>query len=253
MRLPNFSSHLSYFVFSFTIIFGLISCSVRQYRVIETTWHFDSDEYAYGSNQDGVYVRPWCWGNKGRLKIAIENASDSAVYIDLFHSFFAVDSVFFLYRPDSLTAPIFYGVCNAKSTTDWSKVILDQSTTKQFLLLQPGDLVVLSKFVLYDWMEKKLNCEDDYLDSQRFNSANSPVVGAHGVGYYLGANDTLRTIDQSFYVGAVRQWTLKSPDKLYPPENRQNQFYIYNHTLHPLGTFIIFGLLSFSIHLGTVD
>jgi hypothetical protein len=248
------AKQVSAVLFFFGVLMGLQSCSVRQYRVIETTWHTDSDEYAATTvNADAVYIRHWCWGEKGRLRIAIENASDSIIYVDLLESFLAVDSVYYIYRADSSSPPVYFGSCDARSTLDWSRVALDQSTKEQFLTINPGELMVMSKFVLYDFMAKNLNCEDTYAESQRYSMVDSPVLGAHGVGYLVGQTDSLHTVDHSFYVSTMRNWTMKSPDKIYAPENRQNQFYIYNHTLHPLGTFVMFGLLSFAIHLGTVD
>ena len=230
------------------------ACMVSQYRVIETKWQRTAEDYAPTEfNTDQVSMRHWSWGEQGRLKIGVENTSDSILHIDLFQCFLAIDSSLISYVSDTSEFPVYYGFCAARSAENWTNAPLDQETCARFISLPKDSMLVFTKFVLHPYLRKDLNCEETYGESVLFEEVNSPARGTHGIGYFLGKEDTLRTIDHSFYVSAKRKWIMKQPNKVYAPENRANNYYIRAHTVHPLGTFFMLAVFSLSIHLGTSE
>lgn len=229
-------------------------CMVSHYRVIETKWQRTLDDYAASDlNADEVNLRHWCWGEQGRLKIAVENTSDSLLHIDLFQCFLAIDTSWFVYVSDTVEFPVYYEFCDARNTTDWTTVPLSNETCARFIPLPKDSILVFSKFMLHTYLRDELDCEDTYGESVLFELDNCPAKGAHGIGYFLGMEDTLRTVDHTFYVSAKRKWIMKQPNKVYAPENRANNYYIRGHTAHPLGTFFMLAVFSLSIHLGTSE
>jgi hypothetical protein len=231
---------------------SLPSCVVRQYRVFETHWQQRSAaSFDDPVDAPSVVVKPWCWGDQGRLRMAIENVSDSAVYIDLHSSFLAVDSIYFVYITDTTDKPVLFGVAKASTTKDWSKIVMNQETCERYIMLMPDQIIVLSKFVLHPIVKSFIPEVDEEGESVLYDPQTTPVLCAHGIGYLIGQSDSIYAADHDFYLSAKRKWIYKHPERVYLQDNRQGNYYIRAKTIHPLGTFFILGLVSYSIHLGT--
>jgi hypothetical protein len=227
------------------------SCVVRQYRVFETRWQQRSTtSFDDPAESQFVVVKPWCWSDQGRLRMVVENVSDSVVYIDLQSCFLAVDSIYFVYITDTTDRPVLFGVAKASATQDWTKIVMNQETCDRYIMLLP-DQIVLSKFVLHSIVKSFIPAADEEGESVLYDSQTTPVFCAHGIGYLIGQSDSICAADHEFYLSAKRKWIYKHPERVYLPDNRQSNYYIRNKTIHPLGTFFILGLVSYSIHLGT--
>lgn len=229
----------------------LQSCVVSQYRVIETQWQHAQTEYTEDS-VDGPDFRPqyWCWGEQGRLRVALENTSDSTIYIDLYGSYLAGDDAVLEYSFDTVEYPVYYAFVDMDSN-DWSSAALLQETCDRFLEVQPGQSVVFSKFHLHTVLKDSLNRLDFHGESLLYGPLNSPAKGAHHLALQIGQQGPYVEQDDFFFVSARRKWIYKSPYKVYAPDHRQHNYYLRSKTFHPVGTFLMLALVSFSIHLGT--
>lgn len=230
----------------------LQSCIVSQYRVIETQWQHAEVDYMDDSS-DVSELRPlyWCWGEQGRLRVGLNNTSDSTIYIDLYASYLAGDERVLQYSSDTVEFPVYYALVDAFNPYDWPSTALLNETCDRYLAVQSGQGVVFSKFSMHSVVADSLNRLDFYGESALYGPLNSPAKGAHHMEIRIGREGRDVVQDDFFYVGARRKWIYKSPYKVYTPDHRQYNYFLRSKTFHPVGTFLMLALVSFSIHLGT--
>ena len=230
----------------------LQSCVVSQYRVIETQWSESTSEYNESDRQDSAaQVSFWCWSDQGRLRIAVENPTDSILFIDLHQCALMGEDLFFFYSSDTVDFPVYFSVTEPCNSSEWAKLPLVQETCERYLPIAPGKLVVFSKFHLHSALDQSLSGLEFYGESTLYGALNSPAKGAHRLVFQIGKHGHSQTLEHVFFVSARRKWIFKDPHKVYLPENRQHNYYLRSTTLHPAGTFVMLALISFSIHLGT--
>jgi hypothetical protein len=230
----------------------LQSCVVNQYRVIETQWVQSSTEYTSSELDSNIFqAKFWCWGENGRLRVGLENKTDSTLYVDLYSSYLQSDAVMMLYSSDTVDQPVYYTLYNSSSKGNWYEMTLIREACDQFIAVPTGQSLVFSKFHLHSVLSDSLDKMDFYAESTLFGPLNSPAKGQHHLGIEVGNKGDVMHLDHLFYVNARRKWIYKDPYKVYLPEKRQHNYFLRSKTFHPAGTFLMLALVSFSIHLGT--